>query len=599
MSSTSNPTNHDRSTGQIGRGMALSLWPMIVAAGSITVLSILPHLINWVRYGDFSFWSNSDNFVYMAFHKANYFGSWHLNDPYRPASESGSVLYSWIHTVPISQLVHRIGWGAEELNLIWRLLGGFSLGVSVFLITNYLFRNSPEGPWVACSAALIFVSDPGSIDGRSFIQPFLIIIQRVAHPEIPISDDLVLPFFRVITPLTNYFLPIIALLAIFRAENRVWAIVAGIALGLNILTYFFYWTVLIPVMGILAVASLILAKLGIEQERHKKYARNLIMALIIGVLIGLPDVIFKRQIQNQAGAQAILDRLCRGQIMPKGDSIRFIYLFNRFYFLEISLLTVMSLVIRHRTLWTIWLTSIFAFIMTNSAILTGLEFENWHWSYLSHPMLELGLIYGFFQWLAPYKTGRRLIYSASLVYFLIGLGLRTHGTVVSIQPARYRQMQQDTKALLGPLEALQLNSNAALIGPGELDWLAFHTRGFQMYQEPYSSHISMLSDNELIRRHALNGYLQGLDRAAYIALESPRMCGGCSILNPEWQPDNVRRARVAAFLNLTEDEAREAISKYSAVVVLKSTSEGQPPHCGSWKLVAKDTKWSLWKLDQR
>ncbi|RLT13146.1 MAG: hypothetical protein DWI24_04990, partial [Planctomycetota bacterium] len=244
MSSTSDPTNHDRSTGQIGRGMALSLWPMIVAAGSITVLSILPHLINWVRYGDFSFWSNSDNFVYMAFHKANYFGSWHLNDPYRPASEGGSVLYSWIHTVPISQLVHRIGWGAEELNLIWRLLGGFSLGVSVFLITNYLFRNSTEGPWVACSAALIFVSDPGSIDGRSFIQPFLIIIQRVAHPEIPISDDLVLPFFRVITPLTNYFLPIIALLAIFRAENRVWAVVAGIALGLNILTYFFYWTVL-------------------------------------------------------------------------------------------------------------------------------------------------------------------------------------------------------------------------------------------------------------------------------------------------------------------------------------------------------------------
>jgi hypothetical protein len=234
--------------------------------------------------------------------------------------------------------------------------------------------------------------------------------------------------------------------------------------------------------------------------------------------------------------------------------------------------------------------------MTNSAMVTGLEFENWHWRYLSHPMVELGLLFAICHFAAPRQLGRNCIYAAGALYFILGMGLRAHDVLRAQQPARYRQIQAETEPLLEALHALKLDANAALVGPGQWDWLALYTPAFQLYQEPYSAHISMLSDSEVVRRHALNAYLQGLDRAAYLNLESPRMCGGCSVLKPAWQPEEVRRARVAAFLNLTEAEARQAVADYSAVIVLRPAAEGPPPRCGPWGEVARSGAWALWRM---
>ena len=573
------------------------LWPLLLTVAATTLLAVLPHLISKMKFGDWSFWSNSDNFVYMAFHKANYFGSWHFNDPYRPAFEQGPVLYSWLHTVPVSQLVYWLGWGPDELNFLWRLAGGAALGGSVFLLVNHLFRQFQNGPLLACAASLIFVADPGSIDGRSFLQPLLIAFQRATHPAAPVGDDLVLPFFRVITPLTNYFLPMLALLALLKSQSRRWAVGAGVLLGLNILTYFFYWTVLIPIFGLSALYFLVMAYWKKESAgADKKQFLNITIALMIGGTIGLPDVVLKRSIQHGPGAQEILDRLCRGQVMPAGDPIRSMYLFNKFYFLEMAVLAACCVMIGKKRLWLLWGTSAFAFVMTNSALATGMEFENWHWRYLSHPMVELGLLYGICQWASERAWGRNCIYAASAFYVLLGFGLRAHDVLRAEQPARYRQMQSETGPLLTALQALKLDANAALVGPGQWDWLALYTPAFQLYQEPYSAHISMLSDAEVVRRHALNAYLQGLDREAYLKLDAPRMCGGCSVLKPAWQPDEVRRARVAAFLNLTDAEARQAVADYSAVIVLCPAPEGPPPHCGPWSEVARSGTWVMWRM---
>jgi hypothetical protein len=563
-----------------------------------TLLAAIPHLVSGLLYGEWAYWSNSDHMLYAANAKAALLGSWDMNDPFNAASEPRYLLYSWLQFVPLPHLLGTLGVGPDGLNLVWRICGGMLFGMAVFPLFHFGLKDLPKARLLSLFAGMIFVADPGAIEGRSFLQPLLLAQQRLTDPGLKIGDDLSLPQFRLVTPLTNVPFFLLALWAVLKSESRAWAAVAAILLGINVLLYFFFWTSLVGIiLGLIALKSIAWLS-NRSDERLKRQIVHLAVILVVGMLIGSPDILAKRQIQNAPGVAEILSRLCRGQALPPGDPFRFTYAYNTTFYAKFAVITLGLIRWRDPLYLLAWLGSLVGYFLCNAGIWAGLEFENFHWYYVCNPLSEIALLLISIRLVGHSRFAVPVLGVAATGFVLLCGAIRAYDSAVAHQPSEYRRMMRETESLLPTLQSLSLDGDAALIGPYEMDWLALHTRAFQLYQEPYTLHLTVLTEEETIRRHALNAYVMGLDRNAYVGLVAPLMCTGCLPTEPQWQPDEHKAARIRAFDALTPAIAEASLQSFSNVVVLNRANQGPPRGGDGWRQLASNDFWVLWRLEK-
>ena len=254
--------------------------------------------------------------------------------------------------------------------------------------------------------------------------------------------------------------------------------------------------------------------------------------------------------------------------------------------------------LRDRRLGLLWLMALAGYALKNSALVTGLEFENYHWQYVHAPMAEvilLGIaVFALDRMPAPRFRAVLGIVAAGTV--LIALAWRPWESLHAAEPVGYQQMLEELRPLRPALAGL--GENDVLAGPIACNVAILSSRCGQLYQSPHTSHRSLIPDHEVHERHALNAWLQGVDEAAYDQDSDQSSFSMSHSSRPEWQPEAVGRARHSLFHELMRTGAKEQMDRYRVSALLLPT--GVPPvRGGPWELAGQGGKWSLWRKPSR
>jgi len=358
-------------------------------------LAVLPHLAVFLHSGTFGYLADGDDVVYLSIAKAPYYGEWALRDPFTKASDGIPTLYSWLQFIPISKLASWMGIPLIFAPVLWRVLGGVFLGISLYILFRLLFQNCKNPTFWAFTSTVICLSDGGML-GRSFLENFINLKSIILEGSLPSAiGNAVLPQYRIVTPILN--LPFLLLLsALFLpVVQRTWqmAIVGGILLGCCIHLYFFYWTAAIMALVIYGLVYLFLGWKGIISKGSSLQELRFVgLVLLGGLMIGLPQIASNSAIFSNPEFKPILERMSRGTKLFLEDPFRMNYIVNLWTWLQLAVGAIAIFYFRHYSLGIIWIMTFSGYILLNSAIITGLEFENFHWNYVSKPFGQILLL---------------------------------------------------------------------------------------------------------------------------------------------------------------------------------------------------------------
>ena len=253
-----------------------------VAAGLVCalvglLLSTLPHLQSWSRLGDPMWIADHDELgLYLPVAAQAY-----LHHPLRladPVVSEGPTGYPWLQLGPGIVIARVLGLGPARVGFVWRILAGLTLGLAWFL----LLRQHLRGPIVAAGVAVLLLGDVGVGFGKLLVRHVPIAVQLASGNP----GDLFATFpqlhtgWRLISPGLSlpFFLAHLALLSrALERPTRARLAASGIALGLLVHVYFYYWTTA-------GLAHLLLLALD------RRHWRTYVHVAWIGALVGLPAV---------------------------------------------------------------------------------------------------------------------------------------------------------------------------------------------------------------------------------------------------------------------------------------------------------------------
>ena len=289
--------------------------------------------------------------------------------------------------------------------------------------------------WLAASCTIFFLFDGGVLAIRPIIRPLLVFFEllRGNAQEWFTSNPRLHPEWRVMTPVLNLGFALFYLFLLQRARknpSRLATYAAGVALGLVIWSYFYFWT---ACMFALAISFLL------ESEHRVLYAK----VGILGLVVGFPAILSSYLLKHSTSP----DWLSRGDL--------FLHV-PRFAPLGFSRLPAHAdiagffIVWRYRKdLIPLWAVSATGLALQYSVFFTGIEMEGFHWQYLWAYTLDLLFVLTLVR-LVDHKNGKKEWFRyamLALVVFECGTGLafrveetlRTHESVEFT--ANFRSLQ--------------------------------------------------------------------------------------------------------------------------------------------------------------
>ena len=174
----------------------------------------------------------------------------------------------------------------------------------------------------------------------------------------------------------------------------------------------------------------------------------------------------------------------------------------------------------HRELILPWMLAASGLVLMNHQVVSGLQIENFHWSYVAGPCLSLliGLL------LAGWISGCRALIVRWFMLFIAGLSLVTAGWLRWAEAVRTREVVE-ILGIYRDYRAQRLSAPAAprlvpgaVVAAEELtaDWASILERA-----RPLANYWIMLSpsvgNDEWDLRIALNAYLLGRDRPTFLS----------------------------------------------------------------------------------
>lgn len=333
-------------------------------------LSFYPHMRAWIDHGN-PFWIADEDelsLYLMIASKAFWQNAWHISDPL--FLSSAPLKYPWLQFIPFVQVTKIFSASPLAISLAWRIFAG----VSIPLAWYGLLRVYRATPFAAAFLATLLSCDSGLLEGKFLAKLFFFALKAISGDEtLFIAKPILHPEWRIITPGVSLaaLLVFLATLRLLSTEDgrRAW-LRPGLAFGLLFHTYFYFWTA--AFIGLCAYCLI----------RPKRWL-IVLRTILVGACVGLPEIWRSIAVRQQNSSDWLLrsdkflpiDHLSEW-IMPK---ITFLIL-----------LAIGTYVLRRRKeeFLALWAQAFAGFLLLNHQLLTGLQIENFHWSYHWGPTLS-------------------------------------------------------------------------------------------------------------------------------------------------------------------------------------------------------------------
>jgi hypothetical protein len=583
------PAAEGRPAAWVGRD-DLAAAALSTAAGLL--LAVLPHLLWWPKLGEPVWIADWDELGFylavgsQAYHDHPAF----LSDPSHIAGLRDINIYSWLQMVPGIVVARALGLGPLGVGLVWRTCAGLSVGLTWYLV----IRQFVPRPWVAAALALVPLGDAGLLHGRLLTAQVAMAFVLAAGRPGALFDTAptILPHWRMVNPGLSMAFLLLYVWLLARARERPDGprlIAAGLGLGLLFHVYFYDWTAAVP--------GLLLALL-LDAGRRWVYA----ITGLVGGLVGLPAVVASVLIRRQASPDwplrvDVFYPVARFTAPPLGKG----------YLLElVALAAVLAWILaRRRDLIGPWTLAAGGLAMINHQVVTGLQMQNFHYHYVSGPILSLVLILI----VAPLvsdrvATSRRWAWGLYVVvgtHLVLGLWFRAQEATRSGASRANLATYQKYRAQRFAAAAPRLADNAVVAGASDFIDFAVVLEN----QRPLAHYSLVLSpstdDAEYDERETLNQYLLGIDRAAYEAtLRAPIVGPGTWYrLRDPGRRERMIADRLAYYDAIRTDPAK-VLDRYRVRHVALPVGQTPPPDTRvGWTLLERGPSWFVWRRADR
>src|SRR5208282_6069032 len=555
----------------------------IVAAGiaisSALLITLLPHMTSWLHRGTPVWFADHDDvdiYLVVASHAYRYH-PFYLSDPIHP---SGAVYLPWLIMVPGIVTAKVLRLGPELINLVYRAEGGLGLGIGFYL----LFRFYVASPWVASGLAILSVFDSGTLSGRPLERHVYTFARLVSGRggELLQANPQIYALLRIVDPTVP--LPLLlfywcALARCLHEGTRPRIVCCGIALGL-LFSYFYFWTA--------ALAGLALA-FAIDPRGRMTY----LQAGAIGLLIGLPAVVSGYLFKHSTNSDW-LPRADRFFALPRMSEI----LVPK---VALILLMIAGLIVWHRRrdLLFLWCFAAAAMALVNEQIVTGIWFENAHYMMAWGPALWILIV--LIVWaelqerpaLRPWAP-RAL---AAAVTFAVGTGIwmrtvEATRTWESVDlTSNYLKFRSQEKAA----QDHSLQAGTVIGGDSEYVNLSAIEEGLIPLSGYWVEDSAYVDNSDWDRRVAIDGYLRGLARDAFIEEQSrilEKTRRGWASSQAEKQRRLLNRE---AFFDQAVADPQTAIDYYHVNYVALRPGESPPQYIRvKWSILEAGPYWQVW-----
>ena len=548
------------------------------------LISMLPHLVWWAHTGSPVWIADNDEFLYLSYASQAYFNHpAYLSDPVltSPAPE----MYPWLQMVPGVLVAKFFQLGPMVISLIWRAWAGLSIALGWYLLVRFYVKK----PWVAAAISAVLMADVGVVAAHPIWRQLLTSARILLGHTQDILDQnpQIHTGWRIITPGLSlaYLLLHIWLVARARevpSRNRI--LLAGLGLGILFYAYFFYWTA-----ACLALAVVFL----LDAKNRKVYWQT----ACVGVLVGLPNLLATFLLKRSASP----DWPLRTELaLPIS---RFSELLVPKIALALLVITFIWVWKQRRDLIYIWALAASAMLLMNHQILTAMQTQNFHWTYVYGPCLSILVLLALADGLRRFVR-RKWLVACAVTLFLIahlstGLWLR------AVEAAKSRESVQFTTAYAHYIEQqkaapMQFASNAVIAGDKDFVYLAVivnNVRPLDHYAVVMSPSVD---STEWDTRTALNGFILGSNRDAFEA--SQRELLGAAVWGPEARDPARRAARIASRLGIYDQIAANpgpVLDRFRVKYVALSKNAPPPSYlAANWRRLADGPYWQVWERGQ-
>lgn len=544
------------------------------------LLAVAPHLLWWRSLGEPVYIADHDDVVYLSVASQAYFNhpTW-LGEP--TIADSDRSMYPASQFVPAVVLARALGWGPVGVDRVWRIWAGLSLGVGFYLA----IRRFVGGPWVAAALAAVMLADAGMMSCNPVWGHARAAWRVATGREAGLFDEFprLLTQYRVITPGLSLWALLVHVWLVARARERpTWPRIAlaGASLGLLFYVYFYFWTA--------AGLALVLA-LAVDPGHRRVYFHT----GWIGGLLGAPALV----------GNYLITRDFPRDWMIRTDNFLPVARFSDLLLPRVAIaLAAVALVwawVRRRELLHAACLFAAGLLLLNHQVVTGLQIQNFHFTYVWAPVGSLVVVLLAAGVLGPAVGRRRALVwvpaAACLAHLAAGGWLRVEEALRTRQTRdlltdyrRYRDQRREPGAPRFP-------DNAVVAGVPEYTGLAIgleNLRPLVQYSTFFSPYVT---DRELGARLALGAVLRGVDRASFGAEQDHDMATGWG----PWRRDaRLRADRVAELLRDYDAAAADPLAAADRfrVRVVGRPDRAPPPGRG-WRLAQDGPAWRLWERD--
>ncbi len=382
------------------------------------ILATAPNFNALARHGTLVYFADSDETFYLGIARAPYYGEARLRDPYLPASAHVPTLHSWVMFGPWAWLDRSLGLPLVGLSFLWRACGGILFGAAVYVLHRRLLAGTAWPIGWAFGCAVICLADAGFNNGRTLLAGF-VLLKHVFAGTTPLYKPDAIPQYRVVTPLLNlpFFLLLAAVVSAPRMPGRRGVCCGMAALAACIYLYFYFWTAAVVALGLYSGLNLVLAVFGAADKRPARRDAAQFAALVLagGLILGAPQILGTAAKGTDPALRLIFERISKGYTVPRGRLFQDLYLVN--YTLGAKLLfgALGLTFLKVRGTGFLWTSTLVGYLLTNSALITGKEFENFHWSYCHTACSEIMVLVTAAQWIDQRAIGSGRRSAAPLV----------------------------------------------------------------------------------------------------------------------------------------------------------------------------------------
>jgi hypothetical protein len=568
-----------------GKGPQCALLIALCAVTGV-LLSTLPHILSFLRTGQPIWFADHDDLLYGTFASYAYnHATWSLQDPV--TRDGGATIYPWLQFMPGILLARLLHVGALEINLVWRVLAGASIALTWFAFFAHYFGKRV----LAASLSLFMLADIGLGSGKPLLrQVYLFTLVATDNPGrwFDISPLITLQW-RLITPALSLPYMVLYWWLLARARERsTWRrlLLAGTSLGVLFYVYVYYWTA--AALG-LAIAFLV------DSSSRRIYVHVGWM----GLLVGAPALI----LQTLTKKNTLPDWMHRTDLLIP---------INRLSELSMPAATVAMLgatgvwvLSRRRDLIYLWAMGVAAVILQNHQLVTGLQVQNFHWSYVWGPALSSLIVLILVDAVSGFAASRKQVGYA--VAWVGAIGLIVHVSagfwLRGVEAIRTRESVANDEAY-SQFRAQRLSRNAVSFSQGlaiagdprfvNIAAVAEAVRPLDHYAALISPGIS---NAEWDTRIALNALLSGTSRDAFVAQQSRELqwaVWGTWLRSRVLLAERVSQ-RIAAYDRVATRVYQVAVQFGVGFVALPVGADTPSSLGRDWNVVEDGPYWRIWQ----